>query len=63
VFALEFFADVHQFWVLVLDVLPGQLVMNLAAGYLLWRFGRRWGRFFIRFMHILPWRLRRPHAT
>lgn len=63
VFALEFFADVQQFWVLALDILPEQLVLNLAAGYLLWRFGRRWGRRLTRLVQILPWRLRRPHAT
>jgi len=35
VFALEFFADVERFWQLMLTILPGQLLLNLLAGYLL----------------------------
>jgi rod shape-determining protein MreD len=63
VFALEFFADVARFWALVLDVLPGQLVLNLAAGYLLWRLARRWGRSFSRLRALFPWLQRRSHAS
>jgi len=62
VFALEFFADVKRFWVLVIDILPGQLLLNLAAGYLLWRLERRWESFAARLRPLLPARLRR-HAT
>jgi rod shape-determining protein MreD len=60
VFALEFFADVSRFWALALDILPEQLVLNLAAGYLLWRLGRRRGRLVTQ---LLAWRQRRSHAT
>ena len=60
VFALEFFADVSRFWALALDILPEQLVLNLAAGYLLWRLGRRRGRLV---SQLLVWRQRRSHAT
>jgi rod shape-determining protein MreD len=35
VFALEFFANVEQFWVVMIRVLPAQLLCNLLAGYLL----------------------------
>lgn len=35
VFALEFFSDIRQFWMLVLRTLPAQLLVNLLAGYLL----------------------------
>ena len=62
VFALEFFADVDRFWALVLDVLPGQLVLNLAAGWLLWRLIRKYGGTSPRLRLLSLWRLRRPHA-
>lgn len=35
VFALEFFAEIEGFWRVVLPVLPGQLLLNLLAAYLL----------------------------
>ena len=63
VFALEFFADVKRFWGIVLDVLPGQLLLNLVAGYLFWRLGRRWQRLCARLDPLLPARLRRRHAA
>ena len=63
VFALEFFADVQRFWALVLDLLPAQLVLNLAAGYLMWSLGRRRERLLARFAPLLRWRQRRTHAT
>lgn len=44
VFAIEFFADVNRFWVVMLRCLPVQLVLNLAAGYLLYSAGRRFRR-------------------
>jgi len=63
VFALEFFADVKRFWWLMFDILPGQLLLNLAAGYLFWHLGRRWRRFCTRLAPRLPARLRRPRAA
>jgi len=62
VFALEFFADVARFWALVLDVLPGQLALNLAAGWLLWRGAKKCGGISSRLRPLSLWRLRRPHA-
>ena len=63
IFALEFFADVQRFWALVLDLLPAQFVLNLAAGYLMWSLGRRRERLLARFAPLLRWRQRRTHAT
>ena len=63
VFALEFFADVERFWLLVLGTLPGQLVLNLAAGYLLWRFELCCAPLADRLRKHFPLRLRHPHAT
>lgn len=62
VFALEFFADVARFWAVALDVLPGQLVLNLAAGWLLWRLIRKYGGTSSRPWLFSRWHLRRPHA-
>jgi rod shape-determining protein MreD len=62
VFALEFFADVTSFWALMLDVLPGQLLLNLAAGWLLWRLARHGTKLSSRLPPGSLWRLRRPHA-
>jgi rod shape-determining protein MreD len=59
VFALEFFADVERFWAVMLAALPGQLVLNLAAAYLLWRAARRWAG---RLSPELSGRWRRRHA-
>lgn len=41
VFAIEFFADTSQFWKVMLHSLPEQLLLNLAAGYLLRCIGQR----------------------
>ena len=41
VFAIEFFADAGQFWAVMLRSLPTQLLLNLAAGYLLRCAGQR----------------------
>jgi rod shape-determining protein MreD len=41
VFALEFFAETEQFWVLVARGLPAQLLLNVLAGHLLQGAGRR----------------------
>lgn len=62
VFALEFFADIESFWAVVLEVLPGQLVLNLVAGYLLWHTARRWERLSPRLIPGWFGRLRRRHA-
>jgi rod shape-determining protein MreD len=40
-FAIEFFAETEQFWAVMLRCLPAQLLLNLAAAYLLRHAGTR----------------------
>ena len=57
VFAIGFFADAEQFWVVMLRCLPAQLLLNLAAGYLLRRVGQR----FLKVADLVPFRLLPRH--
>ena len=62
IFAVEFFADTRQFWAALLAVLPTQIVLNLAAAYLLRTLGLRLTRLSRRFpAGLLPMASRR-HA-
>jgi len=43
-FALEFFANTEDFWLIMVRTLPAQLLCNLLAGYLLRNLYQRWLR-------------------
>ena len=62
VFAIEFFADTRQFWVALLRALPSQLVLNLAAAYVLRALGLRLSRFYRRLPIAFPSFASRRHA-